>query len=88
MLRTTSQSISADLDEMVEGLLREDLEYDRKENRTALRESLMRCVSVDPGLGADCIDGFSRNVSHSGIGRMPLVQTVRQAMVHVRVAVC
>lgn len=68
MLRTVTQSISADLDQMVDGLMREDLDFDRKENRTALRESLLRCVSVDPGSGADTIDGFSRNISHTGIG--------------------
>ena len=68
MLRSANQSVSAEIDQMVEGLLREDLEYERTENRTAHREALVRSAVIDYGSGRATIEGFSRNISHSGIG--------------------
>ena len=68
MLRTNYQSISSDIDQMVEGFLREDIEYQRTENRTSHRESLVRRVVIDYGSGKGTIDAFSRNISNTGIG--------------------
>ena len=53
---------------MVQGLLREDLEFERTENRSAHRESLVRFVSIDRGGDQGAIDAFSRNISNAGVG--------------------
>lgn len=68
MLRTSNPSISSDIDQMVQGLLREDLEYERTENRTAHRESLVRPVLIDYGSSQPKIEAFSRNISNAGLG--------------------
>lgn len=68
MLCNSSQSISADIDHMVEALLREDSLYDREENRSAHREHLVRGVLIEMRDPSDQMYAFSRNVSVSGIG--------------------
>ena len=68
MLRTTSQSVSSDIDNAVQGLLREDLDYDRAENRTSHRDSLVRMVLIDRGSAHKPVEAFSRNISNAGIG--------------------
>ncbi len=68
MLRTAKHSINDDLDRLVENLLREDLDYERAENRSAHREHLVRPVLVALKGHADPIKGFSKNISNYGIG--------------------
>ena len=68
MLRTSGPSVSGDLDQMVQSLLREDLDYNRTENRSAHREHLVRSVSIRSRDSEESVTGFSRNVSNSGIG--------------------
>ncbi len=68
MLRTAGPSVSTDVDEMVELLLREELAYDRTENRSSHREHLVRAVRIQPDSAASPIWSFSRNISQTGIG--------------------
>ena len=67
-LLNTAQSISKDIDEMVEGLLREDSAYDRQENRSAHREHLVRGVRIEMRDPRKELFAFSRNVSVTGVG--------------------
>jgi hypothetical protein len=68
MMRTSGPTVSADLNHMVQGLLREDLDYNRTENRSAHREHLVRSVSIKSLDMEEPVTGFSRNISNSGIG--------------------
>ena len=68
MLRSARHSINPDLDLMVENLLREESEYDRVECRSAHREHLVRGVIISIKGSDEIFDGFSRNISTTGIG--------------------
>ena len=68
MLRTISPSVSSDIDDAVQGLLREDFDYNRTEHRTAHRDSLVRCVLIERGSNQQAIEAFSRDISNAGIG--------------------
>ena len=68
MLRSASPSVSDDIDYMVNGLLREDSDYDRTENRSSHREHLVRSVMIKLSNSTEELWSFSRNVSLAGIG--------------------
>ncbi len=68
MLRTTGSSVSDDIDAMVEGLLREDRDYERTEHRAVNRQSLVLSVLITRGSSPEPIEAFSRNISRAGIG--------------------
>lgn len=68
MLRSAAQSISTDLDDLVEDLLRDDSDFDRTENRSAHREHLVLPLTVKLRDPDQELSAFSRNISQAGIG--------------------
>lgn len=68
MLRTSSGPAKPDIQRAVDDLLRENAHFDRSENRTAIREHLVRPVSVQLRDTDETLSAFSRNISATGIG--------------------
>lgn len=68
MLTTSSGPSKPDIKRVVDDLLREDLYFDRNENRSAIRENLVRPVVIEVRDSDVKTSGFSRNISSSGIG--------------------
>jgi len=70
MLRTSNVGPPAkpDIQRVIDGILREDSNFDRNENRSAHRENLVRAVTIEVREPESTINGFSRNISGSGVG--------------------
>ncbi|MEM6468333.1 MAG: PilZ domain-containing protein [Planctomycetota bacterium] len=68
MLRLSGTAPNSDVENAVLDLLEEDAFYDRTENRSSHRESLVRPVSLLIRGASEPVEGFSRNVSASGLG--------------------
>ena len=68
MLRTSGGPAKPDIQRAVEEMLRDDTQYDRAENRSAMREHLVRPVSIKFREIEEPISAFSRNISATGIG--------------------
>ncbi len=70
MLRTANAGPPAkpDIQRAIDGILKEDSNFDRNENRSAHRENLVRPVEIEIRETETTVSGFSRNVSGSGIG--------------------
>ena len=68
MLRTSGPPAIPEIQRTVDGLLRDDSNFDRLENRTAHREHLVRPVKIEFRDSNETISAFSRNVSATGMG--------------------
>lgn len=68
MLRTDSGPVKPDIQRVVDELMREDTHFDRNENRSAIREHLVRPVVIEIRETEQVISAFSRNISATGIG--------------------
>lgn len=69
MLRSIGKSPTPEIEAIVRDLLKEDSDYDRNENRSAHRESLVRAVTVQMRRPIESeLHAFSRNISGAGIG--------------------
>ncbi|MFK7767569.1 MAG: PilZ domain-containing protein [Mariniblastus sp.] len=70
MLRTaqTGPPPKPDIKRAIDGILKEDLNFDRNENRSAHRENLVRPIQIEIRDPEKTVNGFSRNVSATGIG--------------------
>jgi hypothetical protein len=68
MLRTNAPAGKPDVARAVADLLREDSSFDQYENRSAHRENLVRAVAIKLRDPESVVQGFSRNVSATGIG--------------------
>ena len=68
MLRTSGPPANPEIQRVVENLLREDLNFDRTDNRSAHRDHLVRPVAVELRSTGEVVTAFSRNISVSGIG--------------------
>lgn len=68
MLRTARRSINGDIDCLVDNLLREDVDFERTENRSAHREHFVRSVYVALKGREKPLHAFSKNISTLGIG--------------------
>lgn len=68
MLRSATGPVKPDIQKAVDELLREETNFDRCENRSAIRDHLVRPVSLFIRETESRIDAFSRNISATGIG--------------------
>ena len=84
MLRSSGPPPKPDIKRVIDEILKEDVQYDRSENRSAHRENLVRHVAIElrssenSPAGSDAKEqseeatdppaGFSRNISATGIG--------------------
>jgi len=69
MLRSNSgPPAKPEIQRVIDAILKEDAHFDRIENRSAMRESLVRAVLVELRETELSIPAFSRNVSTTGIG--------------------
>ncbi|MEL7498669.1 MAG: PilZ domain-containing protein [Planctomycetota bacterium] len=68
MLRTATGPVKPDIQRAVEELLRENSNFDRSENRSAIRDSLVRPVIIEYRDSEETVAAFSRNISATGIG--------------------
>lgn len=70
MLRSgnTGPPPKPDIQRAIDAILKEDANFDRTENRSAHRENLVRAVSIESRGLEEVKDGFSRNVSATGVG--------------------
>ncbi|MEM7784422.1 MAG: PilZ domain-containing protein [Planctomycetota bacterium] len=68
MLRSGSIQAKPEIGRLVDELTKEEKEFDRTESRSAHRTSLVRAVEIDIRDLEHNIDGFSRNISATGIG--------------------
>jgi hypothetical protein len=68
MLRTSGPPAIPEIQRAVDGLLSEDSNFDRLENRSAHRDNLVRPVNIEFRDSNATISAFSRNVSATGIG--------------------
>lgn len=68
MLRTTGPPAKPDIQRAIEGLIKEDSNFDRLENRSAHRDSLVLPISIQMRESQETLSAFSRNVSATGIG--------------------
>jgi hypothetical protein len=67
-MRSSTQAANPELDELVKDILREDSQWDRTENRSVHRDSLVRPVMVQFKDGSPSMYGFTKNISTSGVG--------------------
>lgn len=68
MLRTSGPPVRPDIQRAVTDVVKEDSNFDRVENRSAHRTSLVRPVTIDIRESDKLINAFSRNISDTGIG--------------------
>ena len=69
MLRSNSgPPAKPDIQQLIDAILKEDAHFDRVENRSSMRESLVRAVLIEIRDSEATIPAFSRNVSATGIG--------------------
>lgn len=68
MLRSSGPAARPDIQRCIDALLKEDVNFDRTENRTAIRENLVRAAEIQIRDPEQTFDAFSRNVSATGIG--------------------
>ena len=68
MLRANAPGAKPDIQRAVDSILCEDSTYDRNDNRSAHRENLVRGVIIEMRDSKFVMQGFSRNVSGSGMG--------------------
>jgi len=76
MLRSSGPPAKPEIQRVIDEILKEDVKYDRSENRSAHRENLVRHVAIEmrqsensqDDSNSDSLSGFSRNVSATGIG--------------------
>lgn len=68
MLKKCGPPAKPELKKAIDKLLLEDTNFDRYENRSLHRESLVRAVQIDLRDSKETIQAFSRNVSAAGIG--------------------
>lgn len=68
MLRTSGPPSNPELQRIVHELLREDLNFDRTDNRSTHRDTIVRPVVIDFRDCDETIAAVSRNISANGIG--------------------
>lgn len=68
MLRSATGQAKPDIQKVVDDLLREEVNFDRCENRSAIRDHLVRPVSIYIRETDLTLDAFSRNISATGLG--------------------
>lgn len=68
MLRSSGPAPKPDIQRAIEAILKEDATFDRTENRSAHRESLVRAISLEIRDPEETVSGFSRNISATGVG--------------------
>lgn len=71
MLRTSHISqpkIKPEIQRAVTSVVKEDTDFDRINNRSAVRESLVRAVKIENKDSESSIIAFSRNISATGLG--------------------
>jgi hypothetical protein len=86
MLRTTGPAAKPDIQRVVDGILREDSNFDRNENRSAHRENLVRAVKMEVRDPEATIQAFSRNISATGIGVITGEQVVGSSIAVLEIA--
>jgi hypothetical protein len=68
MLRISNGPAKPDILCAINELLHEDSQFDRNEDRSAMRENLVRPITIEDRESGEKIAAFSRNASASGIG--------------------
>ena len=68
MLKKCGPPAKPDLKRAIDKILLEDTNFDRYENRSVHRESLVRAVQVQFRDSDEVVQAFSRNISAAGIG--------------------
>jgi len=69
MLSSIGNQPNVEIAKIVKGLLKEDADHDRRENRSVHRENMLRAVSIDVRQPKKlALQGFSRNISGAGMG--------------------
>lgn len=68
MLHLSGSAANMDVENAIRDFLEQDAIFDRIENRSSHREHLVRPISLRIRGNDEEIEGFSRNVSASGIG--------------------
>lgn len=70
MLRSsnTGPPPKPDIKRAIDAILKEDATFDRTENRSAIRENLVRAISIESRDIEGIVQGFSRNISATGVG--------------------
>jgi len=68
MLRSSGPPPKPDIQRVIDAILKKDATFDRTENRTAHRESLVRAITLEIRDSEETIVGFSRNISATGVG--------------------
>ena len=68
MLRSATGPVKPEIQKAVDELLREETNFDRNENRSAIRDHLVRPVNIYFRETESSQDAFSRNISATGIG--------------------
>jgi len=68
MLRASGPPVKPEIQRAVDSVLTEETNYDRLDNRSALRESLVRAVKLESSESDSPIIAFTRNISATGLG--------------------
>ena len=89
MLRTSAgPQAKPDIERAIQSIIKENAAFDRTENRSSLRENLVRAVDIVTRDQESPIDAFSRNVSATGIGLITRTELPKTQFVLWRSRIC